>query len=84
MARNIVFVAPFPSDITLRFVRAASKLEGITLLGVCHTLPGGDDAGLFADAARVENPLDTGDLIFASNRPGGLGGLDLWVVRRKR
>ncbi len=28
--------------------------------------------------------LDTGDLIFASNRPGGLGGLDLWVVRRKR
>jgi D-alanine-D-alanine ligase-like ATP-grasp enzyme len=65
MARNIVFVAPFPSDITLRFVRAASKLEGITLLGVCHTLPGGDDAGLFADAARVENPLDTADLIAA-------------------
>jgi len=68
MARNVVFVAPFASDVTMRFLRAAAKIEGITLLGVCHTLPTGDDGQLFVDAARVDNPLDTGELIAAVSR----------------
>lgn len=30
-------------------------------------------------------PLDNGkELLFVSNRPGGLGGLDLWIARRQR
>lgn len=63
MARNVVFVAPFPSDITMRFVRAAARLPGTKLLGVVHTPPGGADANLYADKVRVENPLETADLI---------------------
>jgi D-alanine-D-alanine ligase-like ATP-grasp enzyme len=63
MACNVVFVAPFPTDITMRFVRAASRMEGIKLLGVVHSVPGGPDAGVYADQVRIENPLDTGDLV---------------------
>ncbi len=65
MARNIVFVAPFPTDITMRFVRAASKLPDVKLLGIVHTAPGGDDANVYDDKVRIENPLDTGSLIAA-------------------
>jgi formate-dependent phosphoribosylglycinamide formyltransferase (GAR transformylase) len=63
MTRNVVFVAPFPSDITMRFVRATAKLDDVKLLGVVHTPPGGSDERVFADQVRVENPLETADLI---------------------
>ena len=59
---NIVFVAPFPAETTLRFVRAAKALGRGRLLGVVHTPPGGADAKLFDDVARVENPMDVGEL----------------------
>lgn len=62
-SHNVVFVAPFPTDITMRFVRAASRTPGIKLLGVVHTPPSGDDANLYLDKVRIENPLDTRDLI---------------------
>ncbi len=55
--RNVVFVAPFPAETTLRFVRAARTLSDLRLLGVVHTPPGGDDAGLFDHVVRIENPL---------------------------
>ncbi len=55
--RNVVFVAPFPAEATLRFLRAARRLEGIRLLGVAHTPPTGDDGQLFDFIARVEDPL---------------------------
>ena len=61
--RNVVFVAPFPTDITMRFVRAASRLPGIKLLGVVHTPPGGPDADVYADRVQVQNPLETADLV---------------------
>jgi hypothetical protein len=61
MARNVVFVAPFPTDITMRFVRAARKLDDVKLLGVVHTPS--DEPGLWHDVVRIENPLDTRDLI---------------------
>ena len=32
MTRNVVFVAPFPSDITMRFVRAAAKLADVNAI----------------------------------------------------
>ena len=65
MPRNVIFVAPFPTEVTMRFVRAASKLRDVRLLGVVHTPPGGDDANVYADVVRVTKPLDLGDLLEA-------------------
>ena len=62
-ARNLVFVAPFPSDVTMRFVRAASKLENTRLLGVVHSPPKGKDANVYDDKVRIQNPLSTSDII---------------------
>lgn len=61
--RNLVFVAPFPSDVTMRFVRAAAKLDNIKLLGVVHSPPKGKDAKLYADKVHIQNPLNTADII---------------------
>ena len=52
---NIVFVAPFPAETTLRFVRAAKALGRGRLLGVVHTPPGGADAKLFDDVALLDD-----------------------------
>jgi formate-dependent phosphoribosylglycinamide formyltransferase (GAR transformylase) len=61
--RNVIFVAPFPIETTMRFVRAAANVENVRLLGICHTPPEGDDARLFHDIVRVTRPLDGGDII---------------------
>jgi len=68
MLRNIVFVAPFPLETTMRFVRAAAGLEDVRLLGVVQEPPGGDDARLYTDLARVEDALDAGQLANAVGR----------------
>lgn len=64
--RNVVFAAPFPLETTMRFARAAARLEGVRLLGIVQQPPPGDDAKLFADVVRVEDGLDTGQLIEAA------------------
>ena len=61
--RNLVFVAPFPSDVTMRFVRAASKLDDVKLLGVVHSPPKGKDANVYDDKVHIQNPLSTSDII---------------------
>src|SRR3954471_12379247 len=66
MPRNVVFAAPFPTDITMRFVRAAAKLPDVRLLGIVHTPPSGADAGVYHDLVRVTDPLATSDLIEAT------------------
>jgi formate-dependent phosphoribosylglycinamide formyltransferase (GAR transformylase) len=63
MSRNVVFVAPFPTDVTMRFVRAAAGLDDVKLLGIVHTPPPGDDARLFHDVVRVDNPLRVQELV---------------------
>lgn len=63
MPRNVIFVAPFPIETTMRFVRAAAKLEDVRLLGICHTPPEGEDARYFDDIVRVSRPLDLGDIL---------------------
>jgi D-alanine-D-alanine ligase-like ATP-grasp enzyme len=63
MSRPVVFVAPFPTDVTMRFVRAATKLSNIKLLGLVHTPPTGADAGVYHDIVRITEPLSTRDLI---------------------
>src|ERR1700722_16246536 len=63
MPRNVVFVAPFPVETTMRFVRAAPGLPDVRLLGVVHTPPEGDDARVYHDIARVTEPLSVHDTI---------------------
>ena len=65
MPRNVVFVAPFPIETTMRFARAASKLEDVRLLGVVHTPPeaGSADTRLFHDIVKITEPLSVRDVI---------------------
>jgi biotin carboxylase len=63
MTLNVVFVAPFPTDITMRFVRAAARLKGVRLLGLVHTPPSGEDAKVYDDCVRVTEPLSVNDII---------------------
>src|SRR4051812_11928964 len=67
MPRNVVFVAPFPTDITMRFVRAAARLPDVRLLGIVHTPPSGEDAAVYHDLVKVTDPLATQDLIDATD-----------------
>ncbi len=63
MPRNVVFVAPFPAEVTMRFARAVARLPDVRLLGVVHTPPGGADAGLYHDLVRVtERQPDPGSI----------------------
>jgi|JI10StandDraft_1071094.scaffolds.fasta_scaffold453014_1 formate-dependent phosphoribosylglycinamide formyltransferase (GAR transformylase) len=63
MPRNVVFVAPFPAEVTMRFVRAAARVPDVRLLGVVHTPPGGADANVYHDMVRVTEPLSVRDII---------------------
>jgi len=67
MPRNVIFVAPFPIETTMRFVRAASQLEDVRLLGLVHTPPEGPEARLYDDMVRVTQPLDSGDILEGIN-----------------
>jgi biotin carboxylase len=46
----------------MRFVRAASKLDDVRLLGIVTNPPEGDDARLYDDMVRVTRPLDGQDI----------------------
>ena len=63
MPRNVIFVAPFPIETTMRFVRATAKLDDVRVLGICHTPPEGEDARLYHDVVRVTKPLDLNDVL---------------------
>jgi len=63
MPRNLVFVAPFPTEPTMRFVRAVRRLDDVRLLGVVHTPPSGDDAKAYDDMVRVTEPLALADVL---------------------
>jgi biotin carboxylase len=63
MPRNVIFVAPFPIETTMRFVRAAAKLDDVRLLGICHSPPEGEQARLYDDVVRVTRPLDLQDIL---------------------
>ena len=63
--RNVVFVAPFPLETTMRFARAAAKLEGVQFLGVFQELPKGQDRRIFDDMIQVKDGLSTKELIHA-------------------
>jgi biotin carboxylase len=64
--RNVVFVAPFPLDTTMRFARAAAALHGVRFLGIFQEAPRGNDAELFVDMVTVRDGLDSRQLIEAA------------------
>jgi ATP-grasp domain len=64
--RNVVFVAPFPLDTTMRFARAAAGLGDVRLLGILQEPPRGGDAGLFVDLVTVRDGLDARQLVEAA------------------
>ena len=64
--RNVVFVAPFPLDTTMRFARAAAGLGDVRFLGIMQETPRGDDASLFVDIVTVRDGLDPRQLIEAA------------------
>jgi hypothetical protein len=64
--RNVVFVAPFPLDTTMRFARAAAGLGDVRFLGIMQEPPRGDDAGLFVDLVTVRDGLDARQLTEAA------------------
>ena len=55
--RNVIFVAPFPMEATLRFARALGRLSNVRLLGVFQQPPPNGD-GLFADVEVIADALD--------------------------
>jgi len=61
--RNVVFVAPFPLETSMRFARALRSLSDVRILGVWQELPQGDDAAIFHDVAQVNDGLDVSQLI---------------------
>lgn len=64
--RNVVFVAPFPLDTTMRFARAAAGLSDVRFLGIFQEAPRGADAELFVDVVTVRDGLDSRQLIEAA------------------
>lgn len=58
MPRNLVYVAPFPKETTLRFARALAGLQDVRLLGVFQEAPQGEARALFHDAEVVANATD--------------------------
>ena len=64
--RNVVFVAPFPLETTMRFARAVGRLAGVRMLGIVQEAPGGADGALFADIVTVRDGLDTRQLVLAA------------------
>ena len=65
MPRNVIFVAPFPIETTMRFARAAAKLDDVRLLGIVHTPPdpNGPDGRVFDDVVRITDPLSGQDVL---------------------
>ena len=65
MPRNIIFVAPFPIETTMRFARAAARLPDVRLLGIVATPPdaNGPDAHVFDDIIRITDPLSGQDIL---------------------
>lgn len=56
--RNVVFVAPFPMETTLRFARALRGLANVRLIGIWQKLPGPPDNKIFDELVLVDDALD--------------------------
>jgi biotin carboxylase len=57
MTKNVVYVAPFPMEETLRFANALAKQENTRLFGVFQTPPQGNSSHLFHDIVTIGHGL---------------------------
>ena len=62
--RTVLFITPFPTQ-TMEYVRAAASLDEIRMLGIAQEVPGGGDAGVFADLVTMDNADDPAQLVAA-------------------
>lgn len=60
---QVIFVAPFLLETTLRFARAASRLPGVNLLGVVQEVPSAADRQIFSDLLQVGDCFSVPELI---------------------
>lgn len=72
--RNLIYVAPFPMETTLRFGRALAELHDVRLLGVFQRAPSAYQARGFDDVMIVRNCLDTQQLLHAVGTLGARYG----------
>ncbi len=68
MPRNVIYVAPFPLETTLRFSAGIASLDDVRLLGIFREAPKGDAARLFADAEVIADPFDPQQIVDAARR----------------
>lgn len=77
---NVVFVAPFPAEATVRFTRAAAELPGVRLGLVSHQPREATPEPLLSSLAghwQVKSAFDTGELETAVRGIGKqMGGVD--------
>jgi pyruvate carboxylase len=64
--RNVVFVAPFPMDATLRFARGFARLEGVRLFGVFQEPPRAERGRTFDGLVAVRDALDPDEIVAAA------------------
>jgi hypothetical protein len=69
-SRSVVFVSRHAAGEALRSAAAVGRLEGVRLLGLFESGPRGDAPEVFADAARVEDVHDAGQLVAAARALG--------------
>ena len=63
--RNVVYVAPFPLETTLRFSRALGALDGVRLLGIFQEPPPKDSG--FHDVVQIKDGLSAGQIAEAAD-----------------
>ena len=68
MPRNLIFVAPFPLETTMRFARALPRLRDVRVLAVMQEAPKAEDARVFDDVALVSDGLSVRELIEGTQR----------------
>lgn len=66
--RNLVFVAPFPMDATLRFARGLARLEGVRLFGIFQKAPREERGRTFDELIEVGDALHPDDIVAAVRR----------------
>jgi hypothetical protein len=72
--RTVVYVAPFPMRITMRFAHALASLDGIRLVGLFQKQPAGVAARVFHDVVTVGNVFDPGQVVRAMQHIQGRYG----------
>jgi biotin carboxylase len=78
--RNVIFVAPFPMDATLRFSRGLARVGGVRVLAVMQEAPRGIEGEHFADVALVADVFDPACIVDGVRRLAAVHGAPFRVT----